>query len=188
MKRLFLLISLFFIFLSCAEEQDKMVYATGLARYEDPHSPHAAEAYNHSVGKWNIDSIGYFVQDYPKIGSKQGYLDTIQLAFDMWSEHIGKRVYRVENKKQRHNIIVKIEKGDGLGGMLAHAYFPPVNNDDLIMPMVFDYYDISTVEGRGAFDFFQLSCMKRDTILESDTVTNYQLLCTGSTKKRKSYL
>lgn len=192
-----ILIMLGLFLASCAQVQEQeseaMVYAAGIARYETPSDPHSSEAYNLSVGHWEKDTIRYVIKDYPENlisqadnYSKQGFRDTVHLALSIWSEHTGKIFKYVETGD--YEIFITIKKGDGLGGELARAWFPPLPNSIIkSVELRFDYWDVATLEGRTVFDFFQLRFTREDTTSALGIVIKNQQFYIGLTSHNENY-
>lgn len=191
----YLILFLAFLFMGCGEikkdEEEAIVYASGLARYENPTDPHESEAYNLSVGHWETDTIRYLIKNYPdrliknwpEQFSKNGFQDTIHIALSLWTEHTGKIFKRVESGD--HEIFITIEKGDGFGGELARAWFPPLPGSVIkSVELKFDYWDIATLEGRAAFDFFQLRLTREAITSESGIQINQVRFYSGNTKNK----
>lgn len=128
------------------------------------------EDFNFSLAKWEKSEIKYFIKDYPAGINKPTVQRKIGQAASLWAEHAGIPIVETDNLNNA-DVVIKVEKLDGLGGTLGRSMFPPHNDfSQYPVPLVLDYYDVATEEGRAAYDFFQSHFMSLVTHSASDTL------------------
>jgi hypothetical protein len=136
------------VLLQCSEVEEVLVYAGEMECYHN-----RVDSYNLSQGKWETDTINYFIKDFPTVKPVE-YEEALDRSFAIYSEYMGKVIRKVYSEDNT-DIIILIKKQDGIGGQLGLSWFPPVNEySPHPVPIEFDYWDVSTVEGRKRFSFF----------------------------------
>lgn len=132
-----------------------MKYDETATRYDNIQPASDAAAYELSLGKWEGDTIKYAI-----VGLDSFQKIIIHNAANIWSEHINKRMIYVLDTSKCDIKICKRDLG-GLGGRLGQSWYPPISEYSIYpVPIELDKWDVATVEGRTAFDFFQLLCMR----------------------------
>ncbi|XP_071953418.1 macrophage metalloelastase-like [Antedon mediterranea] len=86
--------------------------------------------------RWPKNDLTYFIENFSPDLSQANQVKVIQAAFDIWAKQTALSFKR-QNSKRGADIVIQFAKGshgdgnpfDGIGGTLAHAYFPQFGGD-----------------------------------------------------------